>query len=87
MDYETLKIELRKSGYSMSMIAEALNCTPNNVQQICCGAHTSFRVATAVAAALQRDINEVFPATYEHARTFDTSRQERIDVLKQRLAG
>jgi lambda repressor-like predicted transcriptional regulator len=86
MDYETIKIELRKKGFSMSMIAAALGCTPVNVHQVCKGQNNSYRVAKAVAAVLELAVNDVFPTSYQYVQNFSTSRQERVEALKQRLA-
>ncbi|MFQ3191532.1 MAG: lambda repressor-like predicted transcriptional regulator [Paraglaciecola sp.] len=86
MDYETIKTELRNKGYSMSMIADALGCTPVNVHQVCKGTNNSYRVAKAVATTLELAVNDVFPTSYQDVQNFPTSRQQRIDDLKQRLA-
>ena len=88
MDYETIKTELRNKGYSMSMIATALGCTPVNVHQVCQGANKSYRVAKAVSVVLEKPIEEIFPDTvsYHDVHSFANSRQERIDALVQRLA-
>lgn len=88
-DYETIKIELRKKGYSMSMIAEVLKCSPVNIHQVCKGTNNSYRVAKAVATVLEQPVEAVFPYTagYQQVPTFNTTRQQRIDALAQRLAG
>lgn len=86
MDYETIKTELRNKGYSMSMIADALGCTPVNVHQVCQGKNNSYRVAKAVATTLELTVNDVFPTSYQDVQNFPTSRAERIEALKQRLA-
>jgi Ner family transcriptional regulator len=86
MDYETIKTELRNKGYSMSMIADALGCTPVNVHQVCQGKNNSYRVAKAVAAVLELAVNDVFPTSYQDVQFFPTSRQERVEALQQRLA-
>ena len=88
MDYETIKTELRIKGYSMSMIADALGCTPVNVHQVCKGSNNSQRVANAVATALDLSIEQVFPdvPSYADPQHFSTSRQQRVEALQQRLA-
>jgi lambda repressor-like predicted transcriptional regulator len=86
MDYETIKTQLRNKGYSMSMIADALGCSPVNVQQVCKGQNNSYRVAKAVAAVLELEVNAVFPTSYQDVQDFPTSRQERVEALQQRLA-
>jgi Ner family transcriptional regulator len=86
MDYETIKTQLRNKGYSMSMIAEALGCTPVNVHQVCKGQNNSYRVAKAVAAVLELAVNDVFPTSYRDIQNFPTSRQQRVEALQQRLA-
>lgn len=87
-DYETIKIELMKKGYSMSMIADVLNCTPVNVHQVCKGINNSYRVAKAVATVLEQPVEVVFPRTagYQQKPTFTTTRQQRVEALAQRLA-
>jgi lambda repressor-like predicted transcriptional regulator len=87
MNYETIKTELRKKGFSMSMIAEALGCSPVNVHQVCKGQNNSYRVAKAVAAVLELKVNDVFPTNYLDIQDFPTSREQRVEELKQRLAG
>lgn len=88
MDHQTIKIELRKKGYSLAMIAAALNCSPVNVQQVCKRITSSQRVANAIATALDSTVADVFSDVpgYLIVQSFETSRQERIDNLKQRLA-
>jgi hypothetical protein len=88
MDYETIKTQLRKKGYSMSMIADALDCTPVNVHQVCKGSNNSYRVANAVATVLDKEIKDVFPdvESYQQAEAFSTTREQRIEALQQRLA-
>jgi Ner family transcriptional regulator len=89
MNYETIKTELGNKGYSMSMIAAALKCTPVNVHQVCKRSNSSYRVANAVATALECQIIDVFPdvPSYQNVKVFNTSREERIEALQQRLAG
>jgi lambda repressor-like predicted transcriptional regulator len=89
MDHETIKTELRKKGYSLSMIAVVLDCSPTNIQQVCKRLNFSHRVANAIATVLELEIKDVFPdvASYQDVQYFATSRQQRIDDLKQRLAG
>lgn len=88
MNYETIKTELTNKGYSMSMIAAALDCSPVNVQQVCKGMNNSYRVAKAVSVVLEKPIEEIFPGnvSYHHVLTFTDSREERIQALAQRLA-
>jgi hypothetical protein len=89
MDRETIKSELLIKGYSLSMIASALDCTPVNVQQVVRRLNHSHRVASAIATVLELPIEEVFPdvPSYADVQHFTNTRQERIDHLKQRLAG
>lgn len=88
MDYETIKTELRKKGYTLAMIAAALNCSPTNVQQVCKRITQSFRVAKAIALALELTVIEIFNdvPSYNNVEHFSTSRKERIQSLQQRLA-
>lgn len=88
MDRETIKSELNKKGYSLAMIAAALNCSAVNVQQVVKRLNHSHRVAHAIATALELPIQEVFPdvPTYSNTKFFNTSRQQRIESLQQRLA-
>tara|TARA_B110000211_G_scaffold54451_2_gene60381 strand:- start:1335 stop:1604 length:270 start_codon:yes stop_codon:yes gene_type:complete len=88
MDYETIKIELSNKGYSMSMIATALKCSPVNIHQVCKRANRSYRVANAIAVVLDKEIKDIFPdvESYHNVKVFDTSREERIADLQQRLA-
>jgi len=88
MEHETIKSELRKKGYSLAMIAAALDCSPTNIQQVCKRLNHSLRVANAIATALELPIKEVFPdiPSYADVQHFSTSRQQRIEALQQRLA-
>jgi len=88
MDRETIKFELKKKGYSLSMIADALNCSPVNVQQVIKRLNHSHRVANAIATVLELPITEVFPdvPSYADVEYFATTRKERIEALQQRLA-
>ncbi len=88
MDRETIKFELKKKGYSLSMIADALGCSPVNVQQVLKRLNHSYRVANAVATVLELPISEVFPdvESYKDSQHFAITRKERVEALQQRLA-
>lgn len=88
MDHETIKSELRKKGYTLAMIAEALNCSPTNIQQVSKRLNHSLRVATAIATALELPIKKVFSdvPSYLDVQHFSTSRKKRVEDLQQRLA-
>ena len=89
MERETIKTELSKKGYSLAMIAAALDCTPVNVQQVVKRLNHSHRVANAIATVLELPIEKVFPdvPSYANPQHFATTRQQRIEELQQRLAG
>jgi lambda repressor-like predicted transcriptional regulator len=88
MEHETIKSELRKKGYTLAMIAEALSCSPTNIQQVSKRLNQSHRVANAIATALELDVKTVFPdvPSYTEVNYLATSRQQRIEALQQRLA-
>jgi len=88
MNHETIKSELRKKGYSLAMIAEALDCSPTNIQQVCKRLTQSHRVANAISKVLEREVEAVFPdvPSYAENNYFATSRQQRIVCLQQLLA-
>lgn len=56
------KVELLRKGKSMSDIARALEVTPGHVSQVVAGERRSPRVEAAVAAAIGRPVQAVFPA-------------------------
>ena len=88
MDHETIKSELRKKGYSLAMVADALECSPVNVQQVVKRLNHSHRVANAIAVVLDLEIKDVFPdvPSYLDVQYFANTRKERVLALQQRLA-
>ena len=63
MHPELIKANLRVQGSSLAAIARELDVSLNAVSQTLLGAR-SERIEKAVAAKLQKTVEEVFPARY-----------------------
>lgn len=56
--------ELKKAGSTQRMIAARLQVTPQTVSGVIHGRVTSRRVASAIAGAIGRQIEQVWPSRY-----------------------
>lgn len=68
MDSQQIKKELLRRGFDFTMIAEALGKSPSLVSKVAARKARSQPVAMAIAKAIERDIEEVFPdvEAYQH---------------------
>jgi len=61
MDTDQIKKELAAKGFDFSMVANALDKSPSLVSKVAARKARSRMVAEALAKAIQRPIEEVFP--------------------------
>ena len=56
-----IKTELEANSFSFALIAEALDVTPAVVSRVASRGASSIRIAKAIAAAIGKPIEQVFP--------------------------
>lgn len=61
MNSEKIYQELNKRGYNASIIAEAINVLPQSVAVVIRTGKGSKRIATAISAAMDKKLEDVFP--------------------------
>ena len=67
MNSEKIYQELNKRGYNASIIAEAINVLPQSVAVVIRTGKGSKRIATAISAAMDKKLEDVFPFYREKA--------------------
>ncbi|PCI62025.1 MAG: hypothetical protein COB35_04920 [Gammaproteobacteria bacterium] len=74
MEFEDIKQALRANGCSISIIARVLKKSHSAVRQTAMGTHTSKEIATAIAKAINKPIDIVFPqiAFYRQENKFQS---------------
>lgn len=77
--HQRLKAELKANGYSISRIANDLGVTVTTVIIVSQGHRKSARVQAAIAEALNRKPEEIWPDRYETAKT-STTRMEKVEL-------
>ncbi len=86
MTPEEIQVALKRKGFNYSMIAEATNVTPAHVRNVAKKIFISRRVAKAIAAAVERPFDKVFP---EYAEKTPRGRSERrkkaVASLKKKI--
>lgn len=90
MDKKQIKTELGKRGYDLSMLAEAIHKSPSLVSKVLARQARSRVVAIAVARALEKKVEEVFPDVPEYQNQVPVESSERaakIETLRERLSG
>lgn len=70
--HQRLKAELMANGYSISLIAESIGVSVATVIVVSQGYRKSARVQAAIAKALNRRPEEIWPDRYEPEQAFDT---------------
>lgn len=85
MTPEQIKKELKKQGYSLSLLAEAANTRRGRYSAVIHRHEKSRPIATQIAKALGKPLTEVFP-DYQNLEQARAVRQAKIEELQQRLA-
>lgn len=62
-----IKAELKKRGYTLTMVAESIGRSPSLLSKVVSGEATSLEAARAVAKAIDKPLEEVFPGNYRTA--------------------
>ncbi len=60
------QFELRKIGLNQKQLADILGVTPIAVSNVIRGHRVSARIMRAIAAAIGRDVTQVFPEYFQH---------------------
>ncbi|MDO4434003.1 MAG: XRE family transcriptional regulator [Alysiella sp.] len=84
MNAEKIYQELNRKGFDASMIAEAIEVLPQSVAVVIRKGKGSRRIAAAIAAVLERPIEEVFPFYGEKAEKL-MNRKNQVLNLKEKL--
>jgi lambda repressor-like predicted transcriptional regulator len=66
MDWDPvqIRVELIKKGVSQSALARELGVWPSTIGKIIDGLSASDRIRRAIAAAIGRDVREIWPSAY-----------------------
>ncbi|RUO49522.1 helix-turn-helix domain-containing protein [Pseudidiomarina donghaiensis] len=89
MDSQQIKKELMRRGFDFSMIAEVLGKSPSLVSKVASRKARSQAVAVALAKAIEREIEEVFPdiEAYHHKPITPEQRKQKQRELVALLKG
>lgn len=60
-----IKTELKKRGYTLTMVAESIGRSPSLLSKVVSGGATSLEAALAVAKAIDKPLEEVFLGKYD----------------------
>lgn len=61
MDADKIINSLSRKGFSQTLIADVLECSPSLISKVIHRKATSVRIAQAIAKLLQRPVLQVFP--------------------------
>lgn len=86
MDSQKIKMELAKRGFDFSMLAKALGKSPSLISKVAARKARSQAVAVALAKALERPIEDVFPDVEEYHHGVPPNRQDRKQKERELLA-
>lgn len=89
MDTHEIQSELKTQGLNFSIIADALEVTPQHISRTASRDAYSHRVAKAIAKALGKTVAEVFPEVERYRappRPTKSVRRAKVTELKKTLA-
>ena len=89
MKSQEIKQAIKAKGYTLSMLADALDVNLATVSGVVCGHTQSRRIAEAIAKLIEKPIYVVFPDVDSYAQPKllkGALRQQGVDELKQLLA-
>lgn len=89
MKAQEIKQAIKLKGYSLSMLADALDVNLATVSGVVCGHTQSRRVANAISKLLDKPVEEIFPNVESYSRPKflkGALRQQGVEELKQLLA-
>ncbi|RUO59422.1 helix-turn-helix domain-containing protein [Pseudidiomarina insulisalsae] len=86
MDSQKIKMELAQRGYDFSMLAKALGKSPSLISKVAARKARSYVVAQALAKALQRPVEEVFPDVEQYHGAAPRSETERKQKERELVA-
>lgn len=64
MQPKKIKAALKSRGYTLSMVAESIGRSPSLVSKVVSDKARSFDAANAVAKAIDKPLDDVFPGKY-----------------------
>lgn len=82
MDASEIKASLSTRGYSLSLIADAMERSPSLISKVVCRKATSIDVAKAIAKVIGKPLEEVFPDVPGYQRRLIPSRSETAEYQK-----
>lgn len=83
MTPKRIKAELKKRGYTLTMVAESIGRSPSLLSKVVSGEATSLEAARAVAKAIDKPLEEIFPGNY---RTADHRGYKQTEEYQKKLA-
>lgn len=86
MDSQKIKMELAQRGFDFSMLAKALGKSPSLISKVASRKARSHAVAVAIAKALDRPIEDVFPDVSEYHSAVPKNRRERKQKERELIA-
>jgi len=85
MDAERIRERLSEKGYNFARIAKLLGLSPTHVSLVACRSRKNHRVALAIATAMEKPVDHVFPDIPLYHGPLKTDEQ-RDQELAKRLA-
>lgn len=86
MDSNKIKKELAQRGFDFSMLAKALGKSPSLISKVASRKARSQSVALAIAKALGRPIDEVFPDVESYHGPAIATKQDREQKERELVA-
>ncbi|WP_278404875.1 helix-turn-helix domain-containing protein [Pseudoalteromonas ruthenica] len=89
MKPEEIKLAIRQKGYTLSMLADALEVNLATVSGVVCGHTQSRRTALAIAKLIDKPIEDIFPKVPSYTQPKHLKGAQRktgVEQLRQLLA-
>jgi transcriptional regulator with XRE-family HTH domain len=84
VDVDRIREQLRSRGYNFTQIANVLKVTPNHVSAVARRVRQNHKVAIAIATALEKPVERVFPDVPMYHGPVMTQ-QQREEALSRQL--
>lgn len=84
MNSKNIYQELNRKGLNASIIAEAVGVLPQSVAVVIRTGKGSKRIASVIAAALDKELDDVFPF-YGEKTAKKNLRMQKLDLLRSQL--
>ncbi|EWH09841.1 hypothetical protein DS2_10337 [Catenovulum agarivorans DS-2] len=86
MNSEEIKQAISDKGYTLSMIADALDVSLGSVSGLIGGHNKSRTIAEAVCKIIEKPLEEVFPAIANSKRCVGKARKAKVAELRELFA-